>query len=207
VSTENAADPLSQRPERDAGLPLVGQVCPQCGGYLKAGRARCTKCSGEARAKQVPPGPAVANGGWFQFSIETLLLVTTLIAVCLGACVAVPPIGIPLTAIALVAFVRTLVIGQHHRAVGLTFSAGEKSAEFLVSLVIVAGAVGVAFLAFFGIGIVCWMIAVLLFNFGPPRTPAAQLSYSLLGLAFWLAMILGPITAGVWFLRTTRPRG
>lgn len=209
MSTENATDSLSQRPERDAGLPLVGQVCPQCGGYLKAGRARCTKCSCEVRAKQVPPGPAVANSGWFQFSIETLLLVTTFVAVCLGACVAVPPIGIPLTAIALAALVRTLVIGRQHQVVGLTLSAGDKIGELIVSLCIVVAAILVSLLvllAICGIGVVL----VDLFGFlssGTPQSPVDPLAFALLGFVFWLSVIFGPIGAGIWFLWTTRPRG
>jgi hypothetical protein len=211
VSTENATDPLSQRPERDAGLPLFGNVCVECGGYVKAGRLRCATCRGEPDRPRSLPGSlpirSAAPGSSFQFSIETLLLVTTFIAVCLGACVAVPPIGVPLSVIAVAALIRTLIVGQQRLAAQAPFPVGEKVAEYLVSLFVVAGAIGVGFLTLLTIACIGGIIAAIVWSFGPPETPAEEVAFFFLGCAFWLSVLFGPLAAGIWFGWTTRPRG
>ena len=105
------------------------------------------------------------------------------------------------------ALVRTLVIGRQHQRVGMPFPAIEKLAEFGISMFIVFGAIGVGLVALVVIGMVGWIFAAILWGFGIPETRAEQIAFFILGVAFWLSVLLGPLAAGIWFLWTTRPRG
>ena len=116
-------------------------LCPMCGAELRQGDARCWLC-GHALDRPtsivVPPLPAgtapPAVGRTDSFSLETLMLVVTLIAICLGVFVQAPGLGILLCILALPAFVRTLLVvrrrGQLSRGVPL----GQRIALFLGSL-------------------------------------------------------------------------
>lgn len=207
MSTENAIDPLSQRPERDAGLPLRGNVCVECGGYVKNGRLRCAVCRREAHESEPVQRSCPAPIGSLQFSIETVLLVTTLVATCLSLVLAEPSLGIFATAVSMTALVRTLVIGRQHQRVRMPFPASEKIAEFGISLFIVFGAIGVGLVTLVVIGMVGWICAAMLWCIGPPETPVEQVGFFILGVIFWLSVLFGPLAAGIWFLWTTRPQG
>jgi len=199
-------DPLGQRPEWDAGLPLFSNLCPLCGGILKPGRVRCSICRGEEQGTIHTSRPT-APAGWLQFSIETLLLVTTLIAACLGLCVAVPPLGILVTVVALAALIRTAIVGRQYLRAGVPFLATEKVGWFVISLFIIVCAIGLGFLVFAIVVGLTWIVAGILRDYGPPQTPANQIGFLILGDIFWLSVIFGPLAAAIWFLWKTRPRG
>jgi hypothetical protein len=202
-----AHDPLAQRPEWDAGLPLFSNICPLCGGILKPGRVRCLICRGEQRATLRAAVAKTAPADGLQFSIETLLLMTTLAALCLGAFAMEPVSGSCLSAVVLVALARTLIVGRQRLAVGLPFPLGEKVTEYLVSLFVVVCTIGVGFLTLMVVMCMGVLATVFAAEFRLPRPPNSQGLYFVLTILFWLSAIVGPITAGLWLLWTTRPRG
>jgi len=137
-----------------------------------------------------------------QFSIETLLLLTTLVAVCLGVTVAVPPLGLWLFAISGAALVRTLIVGKQHQAAAMPFPAAEKVSEFVISAGIMIVALVVWFLTLLAIGCTGGLAMAMLWDIAPPRSGQGILHYSL----FWLAVIVIPLAAAGWFVWITRPR-
>jgi hypothetical protein len=83
----------------------------------------------------------------FQFSISTMLLVISLVAVCLTATLATPLIGVPLCFLAVLAFVRTSVLVRLYREVDVPVRLGTQLGEFIVScwvivFALIAGALG-----------------------------------------------------------------
>ena len=83
-----------------------------------------------------PFGEPIAPPKWVnpaQFSLETLLLVITLIAVCLGMIMALPGLGIVVAIVAAPALVRTLVAGHQERKAGTPMTLGEKLLTFAAS--------------------------------------------------------------------------
>ena len=84
------------------------------------------------------------------FTLSSLFLVMTLIAVCLGVAVQLPGLGIPLAILCTPALIRTMLIRARRRAKGRSMTAGEKVLVFLGSLAVVttiAVAAGGAFVA------------------------------------------------------------
>jgi len=138
-----------------------------------------------------------------QFSITTLLLVTTLTAICLGLGVANPWVGIPLSVLAAAALVRTIWIGRVHLLQGLAFELPEKVGWFVISLGVILRAVFAAVVVFVAVAELGSMVARTLLEYGLPRTSAGQIGYRLLALS---ALFVAPLTAGIWFLWATRPR-
>jgi hypothetical protein len=80
-----------------------------------------------AHPRRPPPG-------MFQFSLGTLLLVTTLIAACMGLVVAAPPLGALLTVVVILALVRTAVECRRTLLDGRTLRLVDKLKSFLVSV-------------------------------------------------------------------------
>ncbi|MCI0360692.1 MAG: hypothetical protein L0211_19620 [Planctomycetaceae bacterium] len=116
--------------------------CPECGAEVKPLDARCWLCHRSliAEAEVVesdtplpsrPVPPRRANAA--QFSLETLMLVITLIAVCLGIIMAAPGYGIVVAMVAAPALVRTLMAGHQERKAGKPLALGEKVLTFIAS--------------------------------------------------------------------------
>jgi hypothetical protein len=78
--------------------------------------------------------PRRAPPGWHQFSLESLLLVTTLIATCLGVAVTVPSIGGPVAVVALLSLVRTIAECRRFLQDGQRLSLADKCTSFGRSL-------------------------------------------------------------------------
>lgn len=140
-------------------MPLLSQfpprLCPECGAELRAGEEKCWLCRrdivlaevAEASPRIMPPPAAV--GTPLQFSLETLLLIVTLSAVCLGALVAAPGLGVLLLVIAVPALVRTCVSGIRSKQQGEKLTATDKIMAFLASAAIAWAALAAAGMAFF----------------------------------------------------------
>lgn len=79
------------------------------------------------------PCPQAAARPSLQFSLGTMLLVTTLVAICLAITLAVPLLGIPLAVIAIGGLVRTAIVGSARIRAGGRFELADKIDEFVVS--------------------------------------------------------------------------
>jgi hypothetical protein len=93
------------------------------------------------------------QGGPGQFSLASLILVMTLVAVCLGVLMAAPGLGILLIIVAVPALVRTVVTGSQQKGTGAPLSLGQKVVAFITSLGLMI-AVGIAGIIAFEIA--CW---------------------------------------------------
>jgi hypothetical protein len=186
-------------------------VCPACGARAKAEASRCWFCEGDLS----PPDPlllgrhaslagAVAlprSDEPLQFTLSTLLVVMTFIAACLGISVAVPPLGVPISAIALGGLVRTLAVARFYRRLGMPFGLDDKLAEFTVSCGIVIGAIGVLLITLLMTGFFGLLSAGALARFNIP-TPV----FVLLTWSYGIFVVVAPLFASGWFLWATRPR-
>jgi hypothetical protein len=198
-------------------------LCPACGAYAGDAEGRCWFCKRQfepsdrrtpvrIHSESVVYATAKPLGrleGGLQFSLGTLLLLTTLIAACLGISVAVPPLGIPLSIIAAGGLVRTLVVGKQYQRLGLPFPLGEKLTEFIISCGVVVAALGVGLLTIAATGCLGGLAAMSLDQIrraagGPndwSEAAAAALAMAYVGLA-----IGAPIGSVGWVLWATRPR-
>ena len=174
-------------------------VCAECGAALAAGRERCWLCEARTQPPGQPnpyaPPPPLAEHAAAQFSLSTLFLITTLVAVCLGVGLLAPGLGMLLAIVSVPALVRTLFVGQRQRQSGLDFTTGQKIGAFLVSCALVYAAGWAGMIAFF----------------------AVCLGTGLAGLALggnddwviWMAVAAGAVVAiplTVWLLWMSRPR-
>ena len=127
--------------------------CPNCGAARQAQESACWLCGFEEQKETVPPWKPVPraiphNEG--TFTITSMMLVITLIAICLGMGAVAPGLGILLGMLSLPAFIRTTLVVSRRQAAGRTIDSSSKVSLFLASLgtVIVAGIA--AFVVFFG---------------------------------------------------------
>jgi hypothetical protein len=202
--------------------PPAAILCPACGAYVGDSDGRCWFCerpreAGDRRTPvtihgpsvvPAPPRPEPPRQGLLQFSIGTLLLVTTLIAVCLGVSVAVPPLGIPLSIVAAGGLLRTCVVGKHMQRLGLHFSVEEKLIEFVISCGVMIAALGVGLLAIAATGCLGGMAAVSLEQIRRAGGPSDWSEALVAALAVvYVGLAIGaPIGSVVWVLWATRPR-
>jgi hypothetical protein len=135
--------------------------CPHCGAEVQTPGGECWLCRlKEPPAKPnpyAPPRPTGENAG-AQFSLASLFLVMTLVAVCLGVFMLAPGLGILFAIVATPALVRTTFTASYYKQAGAPLSPAWRIRAFVVSLFIML-AVGVTtFVTFQG---VCWTGALL----------------------------------------------
>jgi hypothetical protein len=102
----------------------------------QAQRGEASLASDRRPANDIPPvvaeprGPAAAR---LQFSIGTMLLVTTLVAICLAITMAIPVLGFAFSVIAVGGLVRTMIVGWARVRAGQRFELSDKLEAFFVS--------------------------------------------------------------------------
>jgi hypothetical protein len=142
-----AKGPIPQQPSSPSSAESL--QCSECGALVGA-RDVCWLCgaaivvSAEAvdptgNSPFVPDWEKKRRASASQFSLESLMLVITLIAVCLGMLVAVPGLGVLVCIVAVPALVRALIAGRQHKAVSGSLNLQEKVLAFLASTGIVLG--------------------------------------------------------------------
>jgi hypothetical protein len=124
--------------------------CPECGAGVRTDAVRCWLCHRELGARDPYSPPAeialVPGSGAAQFSLATILLVTTLVAVCLGVFRISPGFGVIVVVLATPALVRTIVAGTREKQRGHRLSVAEKIGTFVASfgVMILACVAGIA---------------------------------------------------------------
>ena len=116
--------------------------CPWCQTEVKSAAGYCGKCGAYL---EIDPSGAIqvqsdklentneASVG-YQFSVSTMLLVTTLVAVCVALFAAAPGLGILLSIIAVPPFIRTLMLVRRRKVKGQEVSTAAKVGLYLGSL-------------------------------------------------------------------------
>jgi hypothetical protein len=146
----------------DVKLKDAPSGCPECGARVKPTDLKCWLCGRELVVtaeivEAFDESPFAAS--WsprvgaapqpFQFSLESLLLIVTLAAVCLGAFVATPGLGILALIVAAPALVRTFYEGYQARQRGKSLTLADKLLAFSASAGITLAALSAAAAAFF----------------------------------------------------------
>ena len=173
--------------------------CTACGAALVGGQAQCWLChrnTGEAADENpyASPRPVAGEYEAAQFSLASLFLVMTLMAVCVGLFAIAPGLAVLVGFVATPALIRTIVAAGYQRQAGTPLSAGEKVGVFFVSWFIM-GAIGMAiFVAF---ATVCVAGALL-----------TEVWISDLGTMFVVGALGGLVVAlplAFWLLRVSAP--
>ncbi len=170
--------------------------CPSCGAGSEPDRTHCWLCFAPLDAP--PPAVpaivvderlAVANPA--QFSIATILLVTTLVAVLLGLFRLSPGLGVVLVIFSVPALVRTVYVGRREKNRGQRVSTGGKIGHFFLSLVIMYAVWTAASTAFFVAAIGTCFAAIATSNV----SEEAATGVGIAGLI--LSVVVGLVVAGV----------
>src|SRR5262245_47531384 len=107
-------------------------LCPECGASCPTDAPRCWLCQRDLKSSgENPFAPSAAIGPHAepaagQFSIATVLLVTTLVAVCLGVFRLSPGFGLAMIAFSAPALIRTFIVGVRYKQTGQRLSIGEE---------------------------------------------------------------------------------
>lgn len=170
--------------------------CGQCGASCAVEATRCWLCNAPLSAAIAGASGAPAPAQ--QFSLATILLVITLIAVCLGTFRISPGFGIAVICFSVPALIRTVVVGVQNKSVGQRLTIGDKLRVFAASLGIMV-LVGIA--AFVAFQIACWGTCGLITAANSRSLPSDA--------GFMTSVVIGSIAAlaiGIWILWLTRPR-
>ena len=174
----------------------IQHACPACGAAIHHDSSRCWLCNTPAASspalRESVQNPFAAAPGPWTFSLSSLMLVMTLIAVCFGLGGIEPGLGIGIAFLVTPAALRTAVAATRRRRAGHGMSIAEKLVAFAASLGVVIAiivATGVAFYA------TCWAG---FFGGALASEPFAK-GYDGLFVGLWTGMILGGLV-GVYVL-------
>lgn len=180
--------------------------CPECGAALDGPGLSCWLCGGE-QPEQVanpfasPAASARQPGSPVQFSLDTLFLVTTLIAVCIGTALAAPGLGFLLIVVVVPAVIRTMVARARNQTAVHHPTTGEKLVTFLVSFGISAAVLAAGVAAFAVVAAATLALCVNVVGEDPTR--------STLGWTFMVVFYASPVFGvglTAWLFWLTRPR-
>jgi hypothetical protein len=113
-------------------------VCPHCQAELERGAPQCWLCEatlGEPAQKSQPTSRPSQSAG-FSYSLSTMLLATTLVAICFGLLSIAPGLGIPICILLAPVLVRTVMVVRRREAAGRKVSTSEKAWLIFGSLVV-----------------------------------------------------------------------
>jgi hypothetical protein len=118
------------------------RVCPVCGAGVTSEQTTCWLCGAalgpaplavDAPPPPLPPEPFEQP---ISFSLGTLMLITTIVAVCCGLIVAAPGLGVLVCIVLAPVMVRTAMVVKAREAAGRTVTLGEKVGLVIVSFVV-----------------------------------------------------------------------
>lgn len=203
-------------PQAQSDQPTA-RSCPECGARLKAADAKCWLCGRPIKDDAVVIAEVIGGAApeWvqahqpplkpWQFSLESMLLVITLVAVCLGMIVAMPGIGVLAAIVAGPALIRTLMVGYQERRAGHKQSIGEKVLAFLASTGV---AIAVLLAGASAFGAACFASCLVVLGLESTRPGGGGAGGQWMEYAIWAAFafssIVGIATAG-WLFWITRP--
>ncbi len=203
---------MTAAPEPTTSVP---SRCPECGADVGPQDAACWLCrrplaSGDIITAEVfePAAPPIVPA-WVaaqrtanpaQFSLESLMLVITLVAVCLGMLVAAPGLGVLVSVVAAPALIRTLIAGYRERAAGGKLTLGEKLIAFLASTGITIAVLSAGATAFAAACFASCMV-VLGVSSGGGGGPQESLIYAAFGFSTLVALAVT-----IWLFWLLRPR-
>jgi hypothetical protein len=143
-----------------------------------------------------------------QFSLETLLLATTLIAACLGLVVAVPPLGVPVTVVVTLALIRTLIECRRMILDGRTLRFVDKLTSFLASVGFTVLAIAATYAAFAVSAMAAWTVGETAnWIIGDGNGFLVLIALPLITLVFVIVVVCGGgVTFFLFYWQTIKPR-
>jgi hypothetical protein len=124
---------------------LTQRVCPVCGAGVTSEQTTCWLCGAALGAAaplavDAPPPPAALfeehRPGSISYSLGTMMLITTMVAVCCGLVVVAPGLGIGVCIVLVPVLVRTSMVVKQREAAGRPVSMGEKIGLAVVSFIV-----------------------------------------------------------------------
>jgi hypothetical protein len=186
--------------------------CSYCAAELQPGTLRCWLCGspapvlleGEVKAPPILVPPPRHAEHPFQFTIGGLLVVTTVVAVFLGAIRVAPGLAVSLMVLLAIcgvpAVLRARVLRLRRPAAGGAQEVGTRTLEYVASFAITAAVIIVGYVACMVVAFVALLVAC-----GGNRALGPDAA-GLIGMGLLIsAPIVGFIVAG-WLLRLTWPR-
>ncbi|MCC6491730.1 MAG: hypothetical protein IT424_01775 [Pirellulales bacterium] len=127
-------------------------TCPACGAEQAAGRTACWLCQAPlfgagGGAEERPAAPHAAAHAAYSFSISTMLIITTLVAVCSGLLASYPGLGVLVSILLVPVLVRTAKVVRRREAAGAQVPVGQKialGATSFAATIVIATVVGFA---------------------------------------------------------------
>jgi hypothetical protein len=174
-------------------------TCPECGAALAAGQIRCWLCQRrlDAASPQNPyasPRPTGENVA-VQFSLESLFLIITLVAVLLGTFLTAPGLGFLLGIVVVPALVRTMIDITQYKKGGSHVTLLGKVGSFLISILVVCAA-----------GMAASIAAAAVCTAGALTGDALSTGTEWIMIVIPAGLLAGLVTA-IWIFWLTRPRG
>ncbi|HEY2412447.1 MAG TPA: hypothetical protein VGI40_09405 [Pirellulaceae bacterium] len=180
----------------------MSKVCPDCGAPLEGTDSQCWLCRAQAHGAThdinpyASPRPIAPLQTQNQFSLATLFLIMTLVAVAMGALMIAPGLGTFFIVLAVPALIRTVIVGRRRQELGEKPTIGSKILDFIASAAII------------------WVISIAAtIAFGVVCTTAGLVSFTLFDFqdnpGFIIAVGAGLAAAAVvatWLLWITRPK-
>jgi hypothetical protein len=135
--------------------------CPECGAAYRLAAERCWLCGSKlpqdgldtVQPEEPLEATLVTRETASTFSLSSLFLVMTLVAVGAGVFAAAPGLGILFAIVATPALARTIVVTSRQKTRGIVTTPGQKAGAFL-------GSIGIVLLVFLSIGVAlftaCW---------------------------------------------------
>ncbi|MBC8870045.1 MAG: hypothetical protein H8E44_11540 [Planctomycetes bacterium] len=133
------------------------RTCPECGATLRSEASRCWLCAKTIETSTATAAQPLCPAEQFaarQFSLSSLMLIITLLAVVLGVARLSPGIGVGLAIVATPALVRTCITSVRRKTRGQPMTPLEKVGVFAATLGAVLTIVIAAVAAFYA---TCWV--------------------------------------------------
>lgn len=114
-------------------------VCPQCHAKCDPGARQCWLCGAALDQASHNPESAVprrAQPAGFSYSVSTMLLATTIAAICFGLLTIAPGLAIPICILLAPVLVRTVMVVRRREAAGRKVSTSEKAWLIVGSLIV-----------------------------------------------------------------------
>jgi hypothetical protein len=118
--------------------------CPACGAHVDPAWAKCWLCGerlgagGSAVAEPILSKPA-RSAPVSSFSMASMMMLVTLVAVVLGVCSIAPGIGVPLGIVMLIVWLRTTAVVKVRQSRGKATTLSEKAQLFAQSFAVLIG--------------------------------------------------------------------
>lgn len=177
------------------------QRCSECSADLAAEADRCWLCgadlSDDSKTVSTPAAVESISPTANTFTLSSLFLLMTLVAVGAGVVAAAPGLGVLFVILATPALIRTVAITSKQKARGAATTPGQKIALFLSSIGLVLLVLISLLTALYS---ACWTVWGAPALFSGPGSP----KFKLAGVMFGFGVLTLSSACSLWFFRRRR---